>query len=98
MLRRNFSSGKAGVNTNDKGPTPPLLLFLHGGVDSGDDLEMVKTHGPPKEIEAGRDFVISPLNPDKKGFWDEAMEKSGNPPPELAHSPQERWCIQTQTL
>ncbi|MCH1409971.1 MAG: hypothetical protein L7V87_13140, partial [Verrucomicrobiales bacterium] len=29
---------------------PPLLLFLHGGGESGDDIEKVKTHGPPKEI------------------------------------------------
>ena len=53
---------------------PPLLLFLHGGGESGDDIEKVKTHGPPKEIENGRSFpflVISPQNPDKKGFWDE---------------------------
>jgi len=52
----------------------PLLLFLHGGGESGDELERVKTHGPPKEIEAGREFpaiVVSPLNPAKKGFWDE---------------------------
>lgn len=52
----------------------PLLLFLHGGGEGGDDLEKVKTHGPPKEIEKGRDFpmiVISPLNPEIRGFWDE---------------------------
>ncbi len=52
----------------------PLLLFLHGGGESGDHLEAVKTHGPRFEIEQGRDYpmmVISPLNPDKKGFWDE---------------------------
>ncbi len=53
---------------------PPLLLFLHGGGESGDDLDAVKTHGPPFEIEEGRDFpmiVVSPLNPDAKRFWDE---------------------------
>lgn len=53
---------------------PPLLLFLHGGGESGDDIEKVVTHGPPKEVEDGRTFpfiVISPLNPDGKGFWDE---------------------------
>ena len=52
----------------------PLLLFLHGGGESGSEIEKVKTHGPPKEIENGRHFpflVISPQNPDKKGFWDE---------------------------
>lgn len=58
---------------NTQSPTP-LLLFLHGGGESGSDLNKVKTHGPPAEIEKGRKYpfiVISPLNPDKKGFWDE---------------------------
>ncbi len=56
------------------GEVLPLLLFLHGGGESGDGLEKVKTHGPPREIEEGREFpmfVVSPLNPDAKGFWDE---------------------------
>ena len=26
----------------------PLLLFLHGAGERGDDLELVKAHGPPK--------------------------------------------------
>jgi predicted peptidase len=26
----------------------PLLLFLHGSGERGDDLEKVKKHGPPK--------------------------------------------------
>lgn len=53
---------------------PPLLLFLHGGGESGDDLSRVLTHGPPKRIAEGHRYpmiVVSPLNPDKKGFWDE---------------------------
>ena len=29
----------------------PLLLFLHGAGERGDDLELVKRHGPPKLIE-----------------------------------------------
>lgn len=52
----------------------PLVLFLHGGGESGDDLERVKKHGPPALIEAGQSFpaiVLSPQNPDPKGFWDE---------------------------
>ena len=32
----------------------PLLLFLHGFGERGDDLEAVKRHGPPKEAAAGR--------------------------------------------
>ena len=45
----------------------PLLLFLHGAGERGDDLELVKVHGPPKMIAQGRDFpfvVISPQCPD----------------------------------
>jgi predicted peptidase len=41
----------------------PLLMFLHGSGERGDDLELVKTHGPPKLIAAGKEFpfiVVSP--------------------------------------
>jgi len=31
----------------------PLLIFLHGAGERGDNLELVKKHGPPKLIEAG---------------------------------------------
>lgn len=44
----------------------PLLVFLHGAGERGDDLELVKIHGPPKLIEAGRDFpfiIVSPQVP-----------------------------------
>ena len=45
----------------------PLLLFLHGAGERGDDLELVKVHGPPKMIAQGKDFpfvVISPQCPE----------------------------------
>ena len=45
----------------------PLLLFLHGAGERGDDLELLKVHGPPKMIAQGRDFpfvVISPQCPE----------------------------------
>jgi predicted peptidase len=49
----------------------PLLIFLHGAGERGDDLELVKKHGPPKLIESGVDFpffVASPqLPPDE--WW-----------------------------
>ncbi len=41
----------------------PLLLFLHGAGERGDDLELVKFHGPPKLIDQGQPFpfvVVSP--------------------------------------
>lgn len=50
----------------------PLLLFLHGSGERGDDLELVKKHGPPKLIEAGKQFpfiVVSPQCP-KNRRWE----------------------------
>ncbi len=44
----------------------PLLLFLHGAGERGEDLEKVKVHGPPKLIEQGKEFpfiVVSPQCP-----------------------------------
>lgn len=45
----------------------PLLVFLHGAGESGDDLSKVKAHGPPKLLAAGtRSFpciVVSPQSP-----------------------------------
>ncbi len=48
----------------------PLLLFLHGAGERGNDLNRVKIHGPPKLIEAGKQFpfiVVSPQCP--AGQW-----------------------------
>lgn len=53
----------------------PLLLFLHGSGERGDDLELVKVHGPPKLVAAGKDFpfiVVSPQCP--KDQWWEPIE------------------------
>lgn len=41
----------------------PLVVFLHGAGERGDDLELVKKHGPPKLIEQGKSFpaiIVSP--------------------------------------
>jgi predicted peptidase len=53
----------------------PLLLFLHGAGERGDDLELVKVHGPPKLIAQGKDFpfvVVSPQCPQDQ--WWQAIE------------------------
>ncbi|MCC6637521.1 MAG: hypothetical protein IT278_07315, partial [Ignavibacteriaceae bacterium] len=34
----------------------PLLIFLHGSGERGNDLEKVKVHGVPKHIEKGEKF------------------------------------------
>jgi predicted peptidase len=41
----------------------PLVIFLHGAGERGDDLERVKVHGPPKLIDEGKSLpaiVVSP--------------------------------------
>jgi predicted peptidase len=49
----------------------PLLLFLHGAGESGNDLKKVKAHGPPKLIEAGKDFPFIVVSPQSSRFgWD----------------------------
>jgi hypothetical protein len=44
----------------------PLILFLHGANQRGDDLTKVKTDGPPELIESGKKFkfiIVSPQVP-----------------------------------
>lgn len=56
----------------DKQAKWPLVLFLHGAGERGDDLELVKKHGPPKLIAAGKEFpfiVVSPQCP-KNRTWE----------------------------
>ena len=56
----------------DKRESWPLVLFLHGAGERGDDLELVKVHGPPKLIAEGKDFpfiVVSPQCP-KERWWE----------------------------
>jgi len=48
----------------------PLMLFLHGAGERGDNLGLVKKHGPPKIAEQRDDFpfvLLSPQCPD--GHW-----------------------------
>ncbi len=50
----------------------PVVLFLHGSGERGDDLELVKMHGPPKLINEGKDFpfiAVSPQCP-RDHSWD----------------------------
>jgi predicted peptidase len=64
----------------------PLLLFLHGAGERGDDLDLVKKHGPPMLIERGQEFpfiVVSPQCPTNRrwepfelaALLDEIVEK-----------------------
>ena len=50
----------------------PLVLFLHGAGERGDDLEKIKIHGIPKRITEGEVFpfiCIAPQCPEE-GYWD----------------------------
>ncbi|MGO4773271.1 prolyl oligopeptidase family serine peptidase [Flavobacterium sp. W22_SRS_FK3] len=56
------------ANTKEK---KPLILFLHGSGEKGNDIEKVKVHGPFKylkthELDA---YVLAPQCP-KKEYWD----------------------------
>lgn len=45
----------------------PLVLFLHGAGERGNDIELVKRNGPPKLVEDGMDFpfiLVSPQCPE----------------------------------
>lgn len=59
----------------DKQQAWPLVLFLHGAGERGNDLELVKKHGPPKLVEQGKRFpfiLVSPQCPAER--WWEPME------------------------
>lgn len=54
----------------------PLIVFLHGAGERGDNLELLKKHGPPKLVEAGRDFpaiFVSPQCPAESWWPDEPV-------------------------
>ncbi|MGW8180111.1 MAG: carboxylesterase family protein, partial [bacterium] len=47
----------------DETKPSPLLIFLHGAGERGNDLELVKIHGPPKLIEAGVELPMIVASP-----------------------------------
>ena len=54
----------------------PMILFLHGAGERGDDLELVKKHGPPKIVEKMPDFpfiVVSPQCPSDESWSNEVL-------------------------
>ncbi len=53
----------------------PLMLFLHGAGERGNNLDLVAKHGPPKIIKAGKHMpfiVVSPQCPVGQ-HWDSAV-------------------------
>jgi predicted peptidase len=47
-------------------------MFLHGGGESGMDIELVKKNGPPKLVSEGKKFPFILLSPQcpEKSWWD----------------------------
>jgi len=44
----------------------PLIVFLHGAGERGDNIELLKVHGPPKKIDKGEDLPFIVLSPQCK--------------------------------
>jgi len=56
----------------------PLILFLHGSGERGDDLELVKKHGPPKIVGEGKDLpfiIVSPQCPSGQRWQVDELSK-----------------------
>jgi predicted peptidase len=59
----------------EQGKKWPLILFLHGAGERGDDINLVKKHGPPKLLDGNTDspvtqfIVVSPQCPANK-WWE----------------------------
>ena len=54
----------------------PLLLFLHGAGERGEDLNKVGLHGPPKLVAEGRSFpflIVSPQCP-VDAWWPSGLQ------------------------
>jgi predicted peptidase len=54
----------------------PLMMLLHGAGERGNDLQLVKKHGPPKIAETKSDFpfiVVSPQCP-KERWWNDKLD------------------------
>jgi predicted peptidase len=56
-------------------PAWPLLLFLHGAGERGENLDLVKAHGPPKLIATGKEFPFIVVSPQcRQDHWWQAFE------------------------
>ncbi len=48
----------------------PLVLFLHGAGEVGDDLNLVRRHGPPMLVASGKNFPFILVSPQlDEGTW-----------------------------
>lgn len=54
----------------------PLIVFLHGSGERGEDIEHVKVNGPPKLVETQPDFqfiVVSPQAPENSAWESDVL-------------------------
>ena len=55
----------------------PLILFLHGSGERGEDLQRVKRYGPPRYLEAGLElpaYLVAPQCPGDRA-WDSLLDE-----------------------
>jgi predicted peptidase len=55
----------------------PLILFLHGAGERGNDLDKVKALGPPKLVSEGKEMpfiIVSPPAPERSTWDPEALD------------------------
>ncbi|SDS45793.1 Alpha/beta hydrolase family protein [Microlunatus soli] len=61
----------------DGGSEPlPLVIFLHGAGERGDDLELVAVHGPPRQVSQGQElpFVMAAPQCPADTRWEDHQE------------------------
>lgn len=71
VIRKSIVSYQCYIPDNQEGKMP-LLIFLHGSGERGNDINLVKKWGPPQLIEQGKEFpfiVLSPQCPESR-WWD----------------------------
>ncbi|WP_461371787.1 carboxylesterase family protein [Candidatus Darwinibacter acetoxidans] len=55
----------------------PVLFFLHGAGERGDDLDLVAVHGPLKQVKEGKEFpfiIVAPQCPEN-WTWDRSLDE-----------------------
>src|SRR6478752_85740 len=59
------------VNTKEK---KPLIIFLHGSGERGNDIEKVKVHGPFKYLKSHEldSYILAPQCPENE-YWNEEV-------------------------
>jgi predicted peptidase len=81
----------------DRNKKWPLILFLHGMGERGNDLELIKKHPLPKILDEQKNFpciAVSPQLPLNKQLWDDYID----PLKELLDQIKSKYSIDTQRV